>query len=92
MVGCLIVAIPICYIMTYIKKSLHILLYIVIFSIILQVVVYGKYIVVIWIQQHIVYGICKYGRRKDVGKVVFLETFFGLTAVQITRMYFSYGI
>ncbi len=39
----------------------------------------------------IVYFLCRWGPRKNIGKIVLIETFIYLIAVQIRRMYVAYG-
>lgn len=92
LIACLITAIPLSYIMTVLKKPTHLLAFTIVCSVILQSIVFEKWIILLWIQQNIVYVICKFGPRAKVGKIVFIETFVVLSAVQLVRMYLSYGM
>lgn len=58
----------------------------------LQLVVFEEWIVLLWMQQNVVYLMCRYGPRGRIGKFVLFETFAVLILIQLARMYLSYGI
>lgn len=91
LVICLIAAIPLSYAMSCLHKARPIIYLTCIVSVIMQIIVFQYEAPLLWIQQHIVYLICKYGKRSKVGKIVLLETFMTLIVIQIRRMYLSYG-
>lgn len=91
LVSCLILAIPISYLMSCLRQSKHIIMLTCSVSIIMQIVVFQYEAPLLWIQQHIVYFLCKYLKRSKVGKMVLLETFAALIIIQVRRMYLSYG-
>lgn len=92
LVGCLLAAIPLCYLMTYMRNPRWLLAYSCGVSAILQVIVFREWIILLWIQQHLVYLICRFGPRAKVGSIVIAETFLVLSAIQVARMYISYGL
>jgi hypothetical protein len=56
-----------------------------------QVYVFRWECIFLWVQQQIVYFLCKFGPRKKIGKIVLFETFIYLLGVQIRRMIVAYG-
>lgn len=46
----------------------------------------------LWAQQQIVFLLLKFGPRKQIGKIVILESFIFLAIIQMRRMYISYGV
>jgi hypothetical protein len=58
---------------------------------IFQIYVFRWECLFLWVQQQIVYLLCKFGPRKNIGKIVLFETFAYLLAIQIRRMIIAYG-
>lgn len=72
LIACLLSAIPLSYLMTYIKNPKHLLLFTVLSSAVLQMVAFEWWILVLWLQQNIVYVICKLGPRAKIGRLVLI--------------------
>lgn len=70
LIGCLITAIPLCYSMTFIKSPKLLLLFTIVSSVLLQMIVFEWWILALWLQQNVVYLICKLGPRGKLGKIV----------------------
>jgi hypothetical protein len=46
----------------------------------------------LWIQQHIVYFLLKFGQRKKIGLIVIVETMMCLALIHVRRMYIAYAV
>ncbi len=92
LLGCLLAAIPLSYVMTYIRSAKLLIAYSCMASAIMQVIVFERWILLLWLQQHIVYLICRFGPRSKAGAIVIIETFAMLIGIQLARMYISYGV
>ncbi len=91
LIGCLLMSVPLSFTMSYIQKPAFLLMFTCTISIIMQMIVFRQQIILLWIQQNIVYFLCKFGPRKIIGKVIMIQSFAILTVIQIFRMYMSYG-
>lgn len=91
LISCLLISIPLSFFMSTIHKPSKLLSFTCIVTIIFHSYLFGFEALGLWLQQHIVYFICKFGPRKRAGFIVSIETFMFLFAVQIRRMIMSYG-
>lgn len=91
LIGCLLSAIPICYLTTYLKKPNQIILLSIAVSMTMQALVFGVWSLLLWTQQVAIYFMCKWLPSHNIGKTVLIETFSVLTLVQLWRMYTNYG-
>lgn len=72
LIGCLMTAIPLSYMMSCLRKPALILALTCTVSIIMQILIFESWIVLLWAQQNVVFFLCKYGPRAKIGKIVLI--------------------
>lgn len=91
LVTCLVLTIPLSYIMSKLTSPQHFIGMSVITTLIFQFYVFREEIFILYFQQLVVYCLCRWTPRKKLGKIVLLETFTYMIIVQLRRMYIAYG-
>lgn len=72
LISCLLVAIPLSYLISTINHAPKLLATTIFASITFHAYLFGYEALALWFQQTLVYAICKFGPRKIVGKIVFV--------------------
>jgi hypothetical protein len=91
LVICLVLSVFISYGLSKIKKPNLFIAVSFATTLLFQLYVFRDEVIFLWTQQAIVFCLCKWAPRKNVGKIVLIETFVYLIGVQIRRMYVAYG-
>lgn len=91
LVTCLILTVPLSYLMGKLASPIHFITVSFITALIFQFYVFREEVFFLYCQQFIVYCLCKWGPRQKIGKIVLFETFAYLIMVQLRRMYIAYG-
>ena len=91
LISLMLLTIPLSYSLSLIHSKYLKLAISIIFSVLFQSLIfpYEKYF--LWAQQHIVYILLLFSPRAQVGLIVLFESFIFLTAIQLRRMWISYG-
>lgn len=61
-------------------------------SFIFQSIIFPTEKYILWVQQQIVYLLLRFGPRKNIGKIIILESFAYLVIIQIRRMWIAYAV
>lgn len=88
----MLISIPLSYMLSTITNSKRLLVVSCISSVLIHLYLLEEGALALWFQQQVVYALCRWGPRKWIGRIVFLESFAYLTIIQARRMYFSYGV
>jgi hypothetical protein len=91
LITCLVLSVFISYFLSKIKTPNTFILTSFICTVVFQIYVFREEVILLWVQQAIVYLLCKYANRAKIGRIVLLETFAYLIMVQVRRMYIAYG-
>lgn len=88
----LLSSIPLSYSLSIIKNKYLKLAISIVCSVLFQCIIFPTEKYILWVQQQIVYVLLRFGPRKNIGKIILIESFLYLTAVQIRRMYVAYAL
>lgn len=91
LITCLVLSVFISYFLSKIKTPNTFILTSFICTVVFQIYVFREEVILLWVQQAIVYLLCKYANRAKIGRIVLFETFAYLIMVQVRRMYIAYG-
>lgn len=92
LISCLLAAVPLSYLLSSLPPNpKKLILFNCFVSVIMQIIVFQAEAPMLWLQQAIVYLLCKYAPRRNIGNIVLIQTFAALILVQLLRMYLSYG-
>lgn len=91
LISCMLISIPLSYILSTITSPNRLLAVSCISSALINLYLLEEGAIALWFQQQVVYALCRWGPRKWIGRIVFLESFLYLTIIQARRMCYSYG-
>jgi lysophospholipid acyltransferase len=91
LITCLVLSFFISYALGMVKCPKKFILGSFLATLLFQSYVFRWEVIILWMQQQIVYLICRYANREKIGKIILFETFGYLLIVQLRRMWIAYA-